>query len=114
MHRTDEGLPKLWTIRQALAVRQRYSQAFGPDGTFTPMWARGGRAEHAVAFCRGGIVVTLVPRLVIKVAGDWRNTSLEIPHGEWRHAFTGDLWHGGETPISSLLARFPVCLLTRE
>jgi (1->4)-alpha-D-glucan 1-alpha-D-glucosylmutase len=114
MHRTDEGLPKLWTIRQALAVRQRCSQAFGPDGTFTPMWARGARAEHAVAFCRGGIVVTLVPRLVIKVAGDWRNTSLEIPHGEWRHAFTGDLWHGGETPISSLLARFPVCLLTRE
>jgi (1->4)-alpha-D-glucan 1-alpha-D-glucosylmutase len=114
MHRPDEGLPKLWTIRQALAVRQRCSQAFGADGTFTPMWARGARAEHAVAFCRGGIVVALVPRLVMKLAGDWRNTSLEIPRGEWRNVFTGDLWHGGETPISSLLARFPVCLLTRE
>ena len=113
MRRIDEGLPKLWTIQQALAVRLRCPQVFGRDGTFTPMWARGARAEHAVAFCRSGKVITLVPRLVIKLGGDWRNTTLEIPRGDWRNAFTGERWRGGETAVSSLLARFPVCLLTR-
>ncbi len=114
MRRIDDGLPKLWMIQQGLAVRRRCPQAFGPDGAFTPMWARGARAEHAVAFCRGGKVITLVPRLVMKLGGDWRNTTLEIPRGDWRNAFTGERLRGGETAVSSLLARFPVCLLVRE
>jgi (1->4)-alpha-D-glucan 1-alpha-D-glucosylmutase len=109
-----QGVPKLWIIRQALAVRRHSPQAFGPDGAFTPMWARGARAEHAVAFGRGGKVITLVPRLIVKLGGDWRNTTLEIPHADWRNAFTGERWRGGETAVASLLARFPVCLLTRE
>jgi (1->4)-alpha-D-glucan 1-alpha-D-glucosylmutase len=114
MYRSDEGIPKLWTIRQTLAVRRRYPQAFGHDGSFTPKWARGARAENAVAFCRGGRAITVVPRLVMRLGNDWRNTTLEIPRGAWRNAFTGELWHCGETPVSSLLAKFPVCLLTRE
>jgi len=114
MRRIDDGLPKLWIIRQALAVRQQSPEAFGIDGAFTPMWARGARSEHAVAFCRGEKVITLVPRLVVKLANDWRNTTLEIPRGVWLNAFTGERWQGGATAVSSLLARFPVCLLTRE
>lgn len=61
MQRIDEGMPKLWMIRQTLAVRRQSPQAFCREGAFTPMWARGARAEHAVAFCRGGKVITLVP-----------------------------------------------------
>jgi (1->4)-alpha-D-glucan 1-alpha-D-glucosylmutase len=44
MRRLEDGLPKLCIIRQALAVRQQSSEAFGPDGAFTPMWARAARA----------------------------------------------------------------------
>ncbi|HJU12498.1 MAG TPA: malto-oligosyltrehalose synthase [Candidatus Binataceae bacterium] len=114
LRRMDEGLPKLWIIQQTLAVRRKYAEAFGTDGSFAPMWARGARAEHAVAFCRGGKVITLVPRLIIKLADDWRTTTLEIPSGDWRNAFTEEHWCGGETAISDLLAKFPVCLLIRE
>ncbi len=114
MRRSDEGVPKLWVIQQALAVRRRCAQAFGPDGSFTPMWARGARAEHAVAFCRGNKIITLVPRLIIKLANDWRNTTIEMPRGDWRNPFTDERWQGGEAAVSSLLAKFPVCLLTRD
>jgi (1->4)-alpha-D-glucan 1-alpha-D-glucosylmutase len=110
----DEGVPKMWTIRQALAVRRQHPQTFGREGAFTPMLARGARAEHAVAFCRGGMVITLVARLVMKLGNEWRNTILEIPPGNWRNALTGERLCGGESAISSLLARFPVCLLVRE
>ena len=30
--RVDEGLPKLWLIRQALALRRRQPERFGPQG----------------------------------------------------------------------------------
>jgi (1->4)-alpha-D-glucan 1-alpha-D-glucosylmutase len=59
-------------------------------------------------------VITLVPRLVMKLGNEWRNTTLEIPRGEWRNVLTGERWRGGETAVSSLLAKFPVCLLTRD
>jgi len=114
MDLSDKGIPKLWVIRQTLAIRQRCPQAFGPEGTFRPLWPGGARAQHAVAFCRGETVITLVPRLVIRLADDWRNTTLEIPRGDWRNAFTGERRQGGETAVASLLAEFPVCLLTRE
>ncbi|MBV8772105.1 MAG: malto-oligosyltrehalose synthase, partial [Deltaproteobacteria bacterium] len=114
MQRASEGLPKLWTIRQSLSLRRRLPQAFGADGAFTPMYPRGERADHAVAFSRGNFVITLVPRLIMKLAGDWRDTRLEIPAGTWRNELTGEGVRGGEVPISSLLARFPVCLLARE
>src|SRR5207245_6133463 len=114
LRRADEGLPKMWTIRQALAVRRQYPHPFGRESTFTPMLARGARAEQAVAFCRGRMVITLVPRLVMKLGGEWRNTMLEIPAGNWRNVLTGERLCGGENAISTLLARFPVCLLVRE
>jgi (1->4)-alpha-D-glucan 1-alpha-D-glucosylmutase len=114
MRRIDEGLPKLWLIRQTLAVRRRLPQAFGPDGTFVPLSVQGGRAEHAVAFCRGEKVITLVPRLVMTLKNDWQNATLEIPPGNWRNAFTGEVWAGGEVAIANLLSSFPVCLLTAE
>jgi (1->4)-alpha-D-glucan 1-alpha-D-glucosylmutase len=114
MARGDEGIPKLWTIRQTLAVRRRCPNAFSRDGSFTPLWASGARAQYAVAFCRGGRVITVVPRLIITLADDWRNTTLEMPRGDWCNAFTGEGWQGGDTAVSSLLAKFPFCLLTRE
>ncbi len=114
LRRADEGMPKLWLIHQALAVRRRWPQAFGPEGIFTPLAARGERRQHAVAFCRGESVITLVPRLVITLNNDWQNTTLVIPSGHWRNAFTGERWRGGEIAIADLLSNFPVCLLTAE
>jgi (1->4)-alpha-D-glucan 1-alpha-D-glucosylmutase len=112
--RMEEGLPKLWVIRQALRLRRRRAGAFGPSGSYRPLAARGPRAAHAVAFERGGEVVTVVPRLVLGLGGDWAETSLALPAGGWHNELTGEDLAGGEQPLAELLRRFPVALLARR
>jgi (1->4)-alpha-D-glucan 1-alpha-D-glucosylmutase len=113
--RADEGLPKLALVRAALRVRRRFSTCFGPgeDGAYTPLGARGPKAGHLVGFRRGADVVVLVPRLVLGLGGDWAETTVDLPPGSWTDACTGDIHHGDERPVASLLSRFPVALLTR-
>ncbi|MBS0003547.1 MAG: malto-oligosyltrehalose synthase [Thioalkalivibrio sp.] len=111
--RDDEGLPKLWVIREALALRRRLPSAFGPEGTYEPVAAEGARADHALAYLRGGRVLVLVPRLVLGLAGDWQDTRLPLPRGCWRNRLSGALLDGGDTLVGDLLAPFPVALLER-
>lgn len=112
--RADDGLPKLWTIRHALDLRRRRPELFGRAATYQPLGAEGGRAFHALAFVRGSGALTLVPRLPIRLADNWEGATLEIPAGRWRDLMTGEISHGGATPVATLLARFPVALLERE
>jgi (1->4)-alpha-D-glucan 1-alpha-D-glucosylmutase len=112
--RVDEGIPKLWLIRQALALRRRRPELFGPQGDYQPLLAEGERAEHVVAFARGAGVVTVAPRLVLGLDGRWGDTTLKVPHGTWRNELTGDDVDGDVTRMADLLARFPVALLTRK
>jgi (1->4)-alpha-D-glucan 1-alpha-D-glucosylmutase len=112
--RMDEGLPKLWVIRQALRLRRRRPAAFGSSGAYRPLAANGSRAAHAVAFERGGEVVTVAPRLTLGLAGDWAETTLPLPAGRWRNELTGEDVAGGERRVGELLARFPVALLARQ
>jgi (1->4)-alpha-D-glucan 1-alpha-D-glucosylmutase len=100
--RMDQGLPKLWVIRQALRLHRRL-------GSYAPLQAKGDRAGHVFAFSRGEIV-TVVPRLVIGLGGDWGDTSLDLPPG--RNELTGEDVSGGEVRLSDLLRRFPVALLS--
>jgi len=109
----EEGLPKLWTVRQALHLRRRRPLCFGPGSEYRPLAASGSRAAHAVAFCRGGAVVTVVPRLVLGLAGDWDDTEIELPAGGWWNELTGEQVAGGRCALAGLLARFPVALLSR-
>lgn len=110
----DEGLPKLWVTSRGLAVRRRFAAALGPEGAFAPMFAEGSRAEHVIAFCRGDSVIAIAPRLVIGLAGDWRDTTIAIPQGRWRNELSGELVDGGQVTLSSLTSRFPICLLVLE
>jgi (1->4)-alpha-D-glucan 1-alpha-D-glucosylmutase len=112
--RADEGLPKLWLIRQALAVRQRHPRLFGRDGDYKPLRAQGTRAAHAIAFSRGDGAIAIAPRLPLTLGGDWAETAITLPRGRWRNELTGDIVDGGETLLAKLLARFPVCLLSRD
>jgi (1->4)-alpha-D-glucan 1-alpha-D-glucosylmutase len=112
MARSDEGLPKLWVIRQALQLRRQRPAPFGADGAYRPLAAIGARADHVVAFARGDSAVTVVPRLVMRLEGNWLNTTLELPSGAWRNELTGDVVQG-VVRLTDLLARFPVALLSR-
>ncbi|MBV8134388.1 MAG: malto-oligosyltrehalose synthase [Deltaproteobacteria bacterium] len=113
MRRADEGLPKLWVVRQALRLRRHMPEAFGPSAGFESLGVVGSRREHAIAYSRGGRAVTVAPRLVAKLQDDWRDTSVELPAGEWRNEFTGAQVGHGAMPLRSLLGEFPVCLLSR-
>jgi (1->4)-alpha-D-glucan 1-alpha-D-glucosylmutase len=112
--RKQEGLPKLWVIHQTLALRRRRPELFGPQGEYQPLTASGVRAEHVVAFARNNAAVTIVPRLGLKLDGHWAGTTLELPGGQWRNELTGDDVCGGMVRMGELLARFPVCLLSRQ
>jgi (1->4)-alpha-D-glucan 1-alpha-D-glucosylmutase len=114
MRRMDEGLPKLWLIRRGLALRKRHPDWFGPDAGIDPLDARGERRDHVVAFMRGGAAVTIVPRLVTRLGGDWRDTEVELPRGEWTNHLTGEHLRTSRVRLADLMRRFPVALLARE
>ena len=108
--RRDEGLPKLWLIRQGLRTRRAHADAFAA-GEHRPLDVTGARREHVIAFRRGESIVAVVPRWPLSVAGDWQDTQLMMPPGNWLNVLTGEEWRGGDVCIGDLLRRFPVALL---
>ena len=86
----EDGRIKLWTTAQALRVRRERSELFHA-GSYTPLQARGTRAEHVVSFAReskGQAAVLAVPRLSFTLAG-----------GETRMPL-GKIWEDTEIPLS--------------
>jgi (1->4)-alpha-D-glucan 1-alpha-D-glucosylmutase len=110
--RSCEGLPKLWTVRQALRTRAAHPKCFGAEGAYSALWAAGPKSGSLIAFRRGEDVITVAPRLLIG-AGSWEGSSLDLPPGTWQNQFTGERSGEGKTEIGALLSRFPVALLTR-
>lgn len=112
MARIDEGLPKLWVIQRALRLRAAHPDLF-LHADYVPLRAIGEKAKHAVAFLRGTEVVTLTPRLLLTLNGDWSDTWIELPTGSWRNVLTDEHTAGGRALIADLLESFPVALLFR-
>jgi (1->4)-alpha-D-glucan 1-alpha-D-glucosylmutase len=112
--RWEEGLPKLWLIRQALHLRRRRPELFGPQGEYSPVFAQGARAGHVMAFVRGGGAVSVAPRLCMAAGADWGDTALRLPAGRWQNLMTREEVEGGKIGIGKLLGRFPVGLLEGE
>ena len=113
--RMEEGLPKLWVTRQALAVRAEQPGAFGAEGGYEPLEVSGERAGHLIAFTRGGgAVVTLAPRLVRGLAGSFGDARLTLPEGTYWNALDGSEAFSGSVRVAEALARFPLALLVRR
>jgi len=108
--RADDGLPKLHVIRAALAARARRPRIFAGD--YRPIDAVGERAQHVVAFARGGQAITIVPRLVWTLGGDWGETRLPLPPGRWHDAIGGLPVRSDR--LDALLGTFPVALLLSD
>jgi (1->4)-alpha-D-glucan 1-alpha-D-glucosylmutase len=113
MARMDDGLPKMWVTRQALALRSRRPELFGREGSYEPLSAVGPKAEHIVAFSRGGGAITVAPRWLVRLQGDWQGTKLTLPRGGWHNELTGED-ADGEIDLKDLLRRFPVALLSKQ
>lgn len=114
MARADEGLPKMWTIHQALYLRREKKQWFGADAAYTPLMVEGARRDHVIAYLRAGAVATVVPRLTMKLHGIWRDTTVLLPEGQWRNRLTNAVVEGGRVAVKGILQEFPVALLVRE
>ena len=101
LERIDEGLPKLWVLRQVLHLRTARPDLFGPDATYEPLSVNGTAHEHVVAYLRGGGAATVVPRLPLTVSrgrmsarlltprSRWGDTSVDLPAGQWRDVLSG-------------------------
>ncbi|HTU44151.1 MAG TPA: malto-oligosyltrehalose synthase [Bryobacteraceae bacterium] len=114
LKRSDEGLPKLWTVYHALRTRRERPAAFDEDAEYTPLAAQGAKAKHAVAYLRAADVLVIVPRLVLQLEGEWGDTTIQVPAGKWRNQFTGDIYGGGQVRAGELLRPFPAGLLVQE
>ncbi len=114
MLRADEGLPKLWTIHKALELRRERPECFGAEAEYTPLEVDGDKHDHVIAYLRGEDVVTVVPRLTLKLGGAWKDTIVVLPKGKWRNRLTGGSVEGGVITMKVLLKDFPVALLVRE
>ena len=112
--RSDEGLTKMHVTRQALHLRKARRQAFGKEGTYTPLRGRGAKADHVVAFDRNHEVVTVAVRLPITRGDEWGDTSIFLPEGTWTNTLTDETVPGGTVRLADLLKRFPVALLSRD
>jgi (1->4)-alpha-D-glucan 1-alpha-D-glucosylmutase len=112
--RRDEGLPKLWLIQKSLQLRLRHPDWFASDSRYQPLIAEGEKAAHMVAFTRGENVITIVPRLVMRLANDWANTTLALPEGDWLNELTGETVTSGEHKMTELFKKFPVALLSKK
>jgi (1->4)-alpha-D-glucan 1-alpha-D-glucosylmutase len=113
MARSDEGLPKLWLISRALAVRRRHPERLGGTADYRPLQVAGPKSRHALAFLRSESVAVVVPRFPYTLAGQWQDTSVELPAGHWTNELTGDLCEGGPQGLAKLLPRFPAAILLR-
>jgi (1->4)-alpha-D-glucan 1-alpha-D-glucosylmutase len=105
------GLAKLWVVSRALRARRDRAELFTG---YTPLVVDGPRQENLVAFDRGG-AITLATRLPagLSAAGGWGETTLALPPGRYRDAFTGSTY-AGELSVADALNRYPVALLLAE
>ena len=111
MRRADEG------SAEAVDDSPGAAAAAGAAGE---LWARRrtirrsrwrGEGDHVIAYLRGEDVVTVVPRLTLKLDGAWKDTIVVLPKGEWRNRLTGVRVNGGVIAMKVLLKDFPVALL---
>ena len=112
------GDAKLWVVAQALRARRDRPELFTG---YQPLLADGVAANHLIGFDRGG-AITLATRLPVALAseggwaGEWANTSVQIPDGQYVDVLTGATIVGGPVALSDVFTHLPVALLleTRE
>jgi (1->4)-alpha-D-glucan 1-alpha-D-glucosylmutase len=111
----DSGAAKLVLIRDALALRGRRPEAFDQRGVYAPVRAEGEFADDVVAFIRGvpAAVIAIAQRRPLARRGQWGDTMVLLPDGDWRNLCDGAALPSGRALLAKLLADFPVALLER-
>lgn len=110
---TEPDAVKLLITSRTLHAR-REAVAKGGLTDYRPLYAAGPAAQHLIGFDRGPLVA-IATRLPIGLSagGDWGDTTIELPDGEWTDLFSRS-GHAGRVPIGTLLDGLPVALLRRD
>ena len=103
------GAAKTWVVSRAVRLRRDWPDLFTG---YSPLFAEGRAAAHAIAFDRGG-AVTVATRLPVGLerAGGWGDTTLDIG-GTATDLITGRRVQR-EVRLADLLDAYPVALLVR-
>ena len=104
------GAPKLALLRACLALRRRHPEAFGIDGSYTPLDVSGTDADRVIAFTRRETVCAVVPRLPRRGAPD--DAVITLPDGDWTNLLTSES-HAGTVSFGKLRAAAPLAVLER-
>ncbi|MEX2291237.1 MAG: malto-oligosyltrehalose synthase [Mycobacteriales bacterium] len=106
----DVGAAKLHLVSCLLRLRRADPDAFLSGSSYLPLDA----GRRAVAFVRGGCVMTVAPIRALAVQRHgWGQDTAALPEGSWRDVLTGAVHDGGPVPLAHLLGRFPVAVLRR-
>jgi (1->4)-alpha-D-glucan 1-alpha-D-glucosylmutase len=122
-----DGRIKLYMIWKALTYRRTHLELF-LKGDYQPVEVTGAQREHAIAFTRthaGRQALIVAPRLLYSISrsrnpfrnsGMWQDTAVQLPGNSqpcWHNVFTAERLRGARLPLSAVLKRFPVALLSR-
>jgi (1->4)-alpha-D-glucan 1-alpha-D-glucosylmutase len=108
--RATHDRAKLWLTSRLLAHRRARPEIYA-EGGYEELPTAGAKAGHLIAFGRGRLVV-LVGRHLWKLAGDWDDTTVELPAGRWRPIVgAGPEVAAGSHRVGDFLGHGPVAVL---
>ncbi len=109
--RAEEGLPKLWLIRQTLLLRGQRPHVFGAESSYRPIGIPG--AESVIGYTRGEEVIVLAPRFALHDRRSFPGAAIDLAPGTWRNVLTGET-NTGSVALNDIFAQFPVALLAKD
>ncbi len=126
-----DGRIKTYLVWRTLSFRRDHPELFYA-GEYEPLDSFGERGENLLVFLRSveeKQALVVVPRLVADCVGkvplphDWSDTAIRLPEesrGTWESVLDKSVFHSSQgeagpfLPVSEILGRFPVALLTRR
>ncbi|MCW2615432.1 MAG: malto-oligosyltrehalose synthase [Frankiales bacterium] len=105
------GAAKLHVVATLLRLRRSRPELFLDASSYAPLDA----GARAVAYVRGGELVTVAPTRALTVERTgWGDDAVELPEGRWTDVLGGASHAGGPVRLADLLAGFPVAVLLRD
>ncbi|MBC7372990.1 MAG: malto-oligosyltrehalose synthase [Frankiales bacterium] len=105
----ETGAAKLHVVATLLRLRRERPELFLAESSYEPLDA----GPSAVAYARGGALVTVAPIRALTVERDgWGSDAVTLPGGTWTDVLGGGSY-AGTVAMADLLAGFPVAVLIR-
>jgi (1->4)-alpha-D-glucan 1-alpha-D-glucosylmutase len=105
----DDLVKTAWTVELLRALRRHGDRMLGQYEPLETIDAAG----RVLAYQRGPVVV-VVPRWFHREHRPLEDVTVRLPTGQWRSLADGSEFDSGGTPVSTLVAGFPVAVLESD